>query len=157
MLPAHCTSHTHETTTRAQRWQPHRRRRRRRRLLDVTLNHASSAMNNGGESLKKQAIDKAKSIASGAMPGSNSNGKKRRKQDLKPIVSIAQRPAQARDNCLTRVLCYRLPRSNSSSSRRETRTGTYLHDRDTQHRTSPSTTAAAARLHSARVRCTWSA
>ncbi|KAF2165687.1 hypothetical protein M409DRAFT_67061 [Zasmidium cellare ATCC 36951] len=42
-------------------------------------------MNNGGESLKKQAIDKAKSIASGAVPGSNSNGKKRRKQDLKPI------------------------------------------------------------------------
>lgn len=46
-------------------------------------------MNNGGESLKKQAIDKAKSIASGAVPGSNSNGKKRRKQDLKPIVSPA--------------------------------------------------------------------
>ena len=44
---------------------------------------------NGSDSLKKQAIDKAKKVAQNAVQSSNGNGKKRRKQDLKPIVSIA--------------------------------------------------------------------
>lgn len=44
-------------------------------------------MNNGSESLKKQAINKAKQVASSAVPTSNGNGKKRRKQDLKPIIT----------------------------------------------------------------------
>lgn len=53
-------------------------------------------MNNGSESLKKAAINKAKGLANAATPsissssnGSN-NGKKRRKNELKPIITSEQ-------------------------------------------------------------------
>ncbi|GIZ37398.1 hypothetical protein CKM354_000084400 [Cercospora kikuchii] len=70
-------------------------------------------MNSGSESLKKAAINKAKQVASGAIPsngnnnnnkspstapnndqnGSSKNGQKRRKQDLKPIITTEQQQA----------------------------------------------------------------
>ncbi|KAI5360616.1 putative serine/threonine-protein kinase, active [Septoria linicola] len=56
-------------------------------------------MNNGSESLKKAAINKAKQVASSAVPSSNGssstskNGQKRRKQDLKPIITTEQQQA----------------------------------------------------------------
>lgn len=46
---------------------------------------------NGADGIKKAAIEKAKKVA-GA--GDNSqNGKKRRKQDLKPIITTEQQAA----------------------------------------------------------------
>ncbi|CAK4034129.1 kinase dsk1 [Lecanosticta acicola] len=66
-------------------------------------------MNHGGESLKKQAIQKAKNIAH-AVPssssnnnnnngnGSTGNGKKRRKQDLKPIITTEEQQAAGGNN-----------------------------------------------------------
>ena len=46
-------------------------------------------MMNGTDSVKKAAINKAKQVA-GAANSNGSNGKKRRKQDLKPIITTEQ-------------------------------------------------------------------
>nr|OQO21687.1 hypothetical protein B0A51_10756 [Rachicladosporium sp. CCFEE 5018] len=52
---------------------------------------------NGSDSIKKAAINKAKQVAGVSSPGSNGsqNGKKRRKQDLKPIITTEQQAAAA--------------------------------------------------------------
>ncbi|SMQ47685.1 unnamed protein product [Zymoseptoria tritici ST99CH_3D7] len=51
-------------------------------------------MNSGSESLKKAAINKAKSVAGSTTTSSNGNGKKRRKQDLKPIITGSDQSTQ---------------------------------------------------------------
>lgn len=48
-------------------------------------------MNNSGEGLKKAAINKAKQSATNA----NGNGQKRRKQDLKPILTTSEQQQAA--------------------------------------------------------------
>lgn len=50
-------------------------------------------MNNSGEGLKKAAINKAKQSASNA--NGNANGQKRRKQDLKPILTTSEQQQAA--------------------------------------------------------------
>lgn len=44
---------------------------------------------NGNEGIKKAAINKAKQVGN-AVASNGSNGKKRRKQDLKPIITTEQ-------------------------------------------------------------------
>ncbi|EGP89939.1 serine/threonine protein kinase, CMGC family [Zymoseptoria tritici IPO323] len=51
-------------------------------------------MNSGSESLRKAAINKAKSVAGSTTTSSNGNGKKRRKQDLKPIITGSDQSTQ---------------------------------------------------------------
>ena len=55
---------------------------------------------NGPDSIKKAAINKAKQVASAAQ-GNGSAGKKRRKQDLKPIITTDQPAGNP-----YRYLCY---------------------------------------------------
>lgn len=48
---------------------------------------------NGNESLKQAAINKAKQVANMSAQNGQNNGKKRRKQDLKPIITTEQQAA----------------------------------------------------------------
>ena len=49
---------------------------------------------NGSDGIKKAAIEKAKKVANVASSNQNT-GKKRRKQDLKPIITTEQQAAGA--------------------------------------------------------------
>ena len=53
---------------------------------------------NGTDSIKKATIDKAKKVAGVGQASNGSNGKKRRKQDLKPIITTEQQQSAGGGN-----------------------------------------------------------
>lgn len=53
---------------------------------------------NGSDSIKKAAINKAKHVAGVATSNGSQNGKKRRKQDLKPIITTEGQAATSGGN-----------------------------------------------------------